>query len=371
MLAALAIAGPVQAATIADGFANGTFSPGSPTTYQPNSSGYDTLFANSSASGSSAAAIPNWTVTQPADTTNQGSVDWIGTYWQGPTTSDPWSIDMNGDQQGAIAQTFQTTAGATYIASFYLSGNPDNGTGTKTLTVGASGNSPAAITFTVSSSQTHQDMNWTPASYTFTATTDSTTLTFTGDPTAGAFGPVIGDVSVTPTTPPESTTVTCSGNCQVQVQSGTTGVGGGVTTNTSNPDYSLTAQFGTGSLNCDYFVSGSKQADPLVVTSNSNVGGSVTLTFPATFFNGDQDNTPVCFGANQRFPTWLPVRGSSTFAYQGLLFTCGNPIYGFLVKYFPQYFPVQACISSYSWNSGAETVVIQTNTFGGGDPMYW
>ncbi len=360
VLAALALTGPVQAATVVNGFSNGTFSSG---TYVNGGSGFDTLFAGQSNAG----AITDWTVTY-------GSVDWIGTYWNGPNGQGDYSIDMNGDSQGAIAQTFQTTPGASYTASFSLSGNPDGGTGpnfTKVLTVQATSNVAAKYSFPVPAGMTEPNLVWKGHTYTFMATTDSTTLTFTGDPNAGAYGPVIADVSVAATTPPESTTVTCTGNCQVQVQSGTTGVGGGVTTNTSNSNYSLTAQFGTGSLNCDYFVSGSKTADPLVVTSNSNVGGAVSLTFPATFFNGDQDNTPVCFGANQRFPTWLPVRGSSSFAYQGLLFTCDNPIYGFLVKYFPNYFPVQACISSYSWNAGAETVVIQTNTFGGGDPMYW
>ncbi len=366
-LAALVMTGPVQAATIANSFSNGNFSAGN---YQNGGSGFDTLFSTSSTPPNTTYndnAIQDWTVTS-------GSVDWIGSYWQGPTATDPWSIDMNGLAPGAIAQTFSTTAGATYIASFYLSGNPDGGIQNKTLTVSASGNDPKAITYDMPSSQSEQDMNWTTASYTFTAATDSTTLTFAGDPNAGAYGPVIGDVSVASTTPPESTTVTCTGNCQVQVQSSTTGVGGGVTTNTSNTNYSLEAAFGTGTLNCDYFVSGSRTADPLVVTSTPLgttgpvVGGTVTLTFPASFFtNGDQDNTPVCFGANQPFLTWLPVQGSSSFAYQGLLFNCGSWIY----RYFSKYFPVQACVSSYSWSAGAETVVIQTNNFGNGDPMYW
>ena len=359
LLAAVALMGPVQAATVVNGFANGNFSSGM---YTNGGSGFDTLFANQSNAG----AITDWTVTS-------GSVDWIGTYWNGPNGQGDYSIDMNGDAPGAIAQTFATTPGASYQATFDLSGNPDGGANlTKVLTVQATGNAAATYDFTIPTEMTEPTLSWAYGqTYTFMATTASTTLTFTGDPNAGSYGPVIADVSVAPTTPPSSTTVTCTGNCQVQVQSPTTGVNGGVTTSTSNSDYSLTAAFGTGSLNCDHFVSGSKPADPLVITSTSNVGGSVTLTFPATFFNGDQDNTPVCFGANQRFPTWLPVRGSSSFAYQGLLFTCDNPIYRLLVKYFPKYFPVQACISSYSWNAGAETVVIQTNTFGGGDPMYW
>ncbi len=372
VVAALALAGPVQAAgTVVDGFLNGGFSPESSGNYQPNGSGFDTLFATSTSTPTSAAAIPDWTVTA-------GSIDWVGSYWTAPSGSSGYSLDMNGDAPGAIAQTFPTTPGATYNVTFQLSGNPDGGTGTKTLTVAASGNAQLPYKFTVTSSTTHSDMGWVPESYTFTATTDSTDLSFAGDPTAGAYGPVIADVAVAPTTPPPSVSVTCSGTCQVQVQSPSTLVTGGVTpTSSSSASFQLTAAFGTGTLNCDRFVSGSATADPLQVTTTASpgqtVGGSVTLTFPPPSSNqdpmdGDTQYTPVCFGATQRFPTWLPVRGSSTYPYQGLLFSCGNPFYKLLVRFIP--YPLQACVSSTSWVNGAEQVVVQTSSFGG-DPMYW
>ena len=280
---------------------------------------------------------------------------------------------MNGTNPGAIAQTFATIAGATYNVSFYLSGNPDGGTGPKTLTVAASGNAKLPYTFTVTASTTHSSMGWIKESYTFTATTDSTDLSFAGDPAAGAFGPVIADVTVAQTTPPPSVSVTCTSNCQVQVQSTSTGVTGGVTTNSSTSPFHLSAAFGTGALNCDQFVSGSATADPLAVTTSADVGGSVTLTFPQSSssqdpMDGDTQYTPVCFGATQRFPTWLPVQGSSSYPYQGLLFSCGNPIYKFLVRFIP--YPLQACVASSSWVNGAEQVVVKTSSFGG-DPMYW
>jgi len=364
VLAALAVAGPVQAAsTITNGFVNGQFD----CTGCANTTTFDDLSSGSTAL-TKTPGTTEWTVTQ-------GSVDWIDGYWEGPSSADPYSIDMNGVEQGQIEQTFATTAGATYQVSFELSGNPDGGTGTKTLSVVASGNPSDQYTFDVTSSISHSSMGWMAAGpYTFTATNDTTTLTFTGDPNAGAYGPVIADVVVTATTPPESASVTCTGSCATEVQSLSTRTTGLVTTSTStSTSYTLNTSFGTGTLNCDQFVSGSAPADPLVVTTSSSVGGSVTLTFPASFFSSnpvdhDFEDTPVCFGANQRFPTWLPVRGSTTFAYQGLLFSCNNFIYQFLVKFF--HYPLQACVSSYSWTGGAETVVIQTSSFGG-DPMYW
>lgn len=368
VVAALAVAGPVQAATT-NSFENGSFQCAGCT---PNGSFVD-LTAGSTAL-TDASGTTEWAVTT-------GSVDWIDGYWSGPNSSNPYSIDLNGTDPGAIAQTFATTAGATYIVSFQLSGNPDGLPDTKTLDLNALGNAPTQYSFTLNTSTTnpttHLNMGWVPETYTFTATSDSTTLTFASDST-GAYGPVIADVAVAPTTPPESVSVTCSGNCQVQVQSPSTGVTGGVApSSTGSAPFRLSAGFGTGTLSCDRFVSGSATADPLAVTTTAStgqtVGGSVTLTFPQSSssherMDGDTRYTPVCFGATQRFPTWLPVRGSSTYPYQGLLFSCGNPIYKFLVRFFP--YPLQACVSSTSWVNGAEQVVVQTSSFGG-DPMYW
>jgi len=49
-----------------------------------------------------------------------------------------YSIDLNGDRNGAISQTFTTVPGTSYVLSFWMSGNPD-GPATKTLGVTVSG----------------------------------------------------------------------------------------------------------------------------------------------------------------------------------------------------------------------------------------
>lgn len=377
VLAALVLLGPAVTASVG-GFQNGTFacSAGSSTCASP----FTTLYAGDSTS------IAPWTVTQ-------NSVDWINTYWQQPAAGS-YSIDMNGTANaghtaanGQIAQMFATTAGATYDVTFELSGNFNSACQLPTpgqQTVWVDGPLPvdassttglgSAFTFHEPSSWSYSNMGWTAKTYSFTAAqgTTSSTLTFTADPSNTTdCGPAIGDVTVTES---PTSTVTCSGSCQSEALSPSTGVNGGVTTNTNVPSYSLTAAFGTGTLNCDSLVSHGGTVDPLAVTATSTVGGSVTLTFPPSFFSdGDQDadNTPVCFGAGQRFPTWRPVEGSNSFPYQGLLYTCDNHVYRFVTRHFD--FPLTACISSYSWSAGSETVVIRTSSFGtgGGDPMYW
>jgi hypothetical protein len=59
-------------------------------------------------------AIPGWTVTR-------GSVDYIGAYWQ--HADGRRSVDLNGNEPGAIAQTRRTRPGRTYRVTFRLAGN--------------------------------------------------------------------------------------------------------------------------------------------------------------------------------------------------------------------------------------------------------
>ena len=379
VLAALLLLGPAVTASSVGSFQNGDFA------CSVDGSACRGPFTTLNAVDST--SIATWTVTQ-------NSVDWIKTYWEQPSTGS-YSIDMNGTRNaehlsanGQIAQTFATSAGATYVVAFQLSGNFNSACqlptpGRQTLWVDApavpGGTATAdlgsAYTFTEPSSWSYTNMGWTVEKYSFTAAqgTTSSTLTFTADPNNTTnCGPAVGDVSVTEA---PTSTVNCSGSCQAGALSPTTGVNGGVNTNSDgSTTYQLTAAFGAGTLNCDGFVSHGGPADPLAVTATSTVGGAVTLTFPPSFFSKsdlDPDDTPVCFGAGQRFPTWLRVPGSSSFPYQGLLFTCGNPVYQFVTRH--RHFPLTACISSYSWTGGAETVAIQTSSFGsgGGDPMYW
>ena len=73
--------------------------------------GFTTVFAGDSTT------IADWSVTQ-------GSVDWVGTYWQ--AEQGIASIDLSGDGEGKITQTITgLTKGDEYQISFWLAGNPD------------------------------------------------------------------------------------------------------------------------------------------------------------------------------------------------------------------------------------------------------
>jgi hypothetical protein len=53
-----------------------------------------------------------------------GGVDFIGSYWNGPSATGGSSVDLNGNAKGGIIQTFDLGPG-TYVLGFWLSGNPD------------------------------------------------------------------------------------------------------------------------------------------------------------------------------------------------------------------------------------------------------
>jgi hypothetical protein len=129
------------------------------------------------------------------------SVDLIGNYWQAPP-SGGGSVDLNGNQPGAISQTFN--ANGTYKLSFFLSVNPDGTSATNTVDVSVGNKTNVQKTYTLAGTNTKSNMNYILETLFFTAS-GSTTLTFASAdlpspfPT-GAFGPVIGgvDVSATP-----------------------------------------------------------------------------------------------------------------------------------------------------------------------------
>src|SRR5690242_13851687 len=76
---------------------------------------------------SGSTAITGWTVTN-------GSIDYIGTYWQ--PADGARSIDLDGNSPGTIAQqTLATLSGQTYLVSFALAGNPDGLPTIKTVDV--------------------------------------------------------------------------------------------------------------------------------------------------------------------------------------------------------------------------------------------
>jgi choice-of-anchor C domain-containing protein len=121
------------------------------------------------------------------------SIDYIGGYWQAEDGSR--SIDLSGNANGSIAQTFDTVAGQAYLVNFFLAGNPDGGPAAKLEITSADGGQQQNSVFTVTGSDSRANMGWTAFSYNFSATGASTTLAF-ASATGTAFGPALDNVSV-------------------------------------------------------------------------------------------------------------------------------------------------------------------------------
>jgi choice-of-anchor C domain-containing protein len=147
-----------------------------------------------------ATSIPGWAVTAGVLDPTQGSVDWIGNYWQAPPPGGH-SVDLDGLTPGGISQTLTLAAGS-YVLSFYLSGNPDGPPPAKALLVTAGGSSQN-FTYTLTPSSSESNMGWTLESLAFTTAGGSTTVAFQSDDLASegnslpAYGPVVGGVSLT------------------------------------------------------------------------------------------------------------------------------------------------------------------------------
>jgi choice-of-anchor C domain-containing protein len=143
--------------------------------------------------------------TGPWKVTN-GSVDYIGGYWNGPTAG-TGSVDLDGNAPGGISQTISTVIGQTYALTFDLSGNPDGLPQTKSVSVDLNGSSTPSGIFTYTVPGTvglpgaNHDLLYNLETVDFTATGTSTELAFlsnspSGPGDTGFFGPVIGNVSV-------------------------------------------------------------------------------------------------------------------------------------------------------------------------------
>jgi choice-of-anchor C domain-containing protein len=175
LLGMLLVAGASPAA--AAPFTNGSFELGS---VNPGS-GWITLSSGSS-------AITGWEIFD-------GTIDYIGTYWQAADGSR--SVDLNGnDGPAGIRQTFDTIGGGTYQVSFALAANADGAPLTKNVQV-TSGGVSQLFTFTVPPGTSHANMGWVYHSLVFTAVTGSTTLSFLSDTAGAYYGPAIDNVSVT------------------------------------------------------------------------------------------------------------------------------------------------------------------------------
>lgn len=138
--------------------------------------------------GAESTAIKGWKVTS-------GSVDHISTYWK--AADGERSLDLNGNEVGAIAQTFKTSKGQKYRVSFALAANADSGADTLKVKVTAAGKSDE-FTF-VKKEVSKENMGWEIKAWEFTATDDETTLEFTSLHTDEVFcGPALDDVIVAP-----------------------------------------------------------------------------------------------------------------------------------------------------------------------------
>ena len=141
--------------------------------------------------------IPNWTV-------DSGSVDLVSSgYWQSPDfamgTPGGWTVDLDGSAAGAISQQVNLGVG-TYTLNFDLSANPEGPTDTKVFTLLPSGAVPDSFSYTLTGANNDSNMLYAHESAQFTVTTAGLqTIGFVSGDNAGSFyGPVIGDVSITP-----------------------------------------------------------------------------------------------------------------------------------------------------------------------------
>ncbi|MFJ2861936.1 choice-of-anchor C family protein [Kitasatospora sp. NPDC087314] len=142
--------------------------------------------ANSFTELTAGQSIGPWRVTS-------GSVDLIGAgFWQ--AAEGDQSVDLNGSNTGAVAQTFTTVPGATYSVTYALAGNPAAAPAVKTGRVLVDGQDFQDFSFDITG-KTPAAMGYVGRQLSFVAQGASTTLTFAST-TTGAAGPVVDDVQV-------------------------------------------------------------------------------------------------------------------------------------------------------------------------------
>ena len=156
------------------GFESSTFS-GSLTTFTAGSTG-----------------LTGWTI-------GQDSVDLINTYWA--PSGGSYSLDLSGNYDGTISQSFATVIGQTYTVSFDMAANPDDANdAVKFMQVGLS--QQPVYSFS-SVGHTHSNMGWTTKTFNFVATDTSSTLHFASlQDSAG--GVALDNISVTAVPEPET-----------------------------------------------------------------------------------------------------------------------------------------------------------------------
>ncbi|HEY7900024.1 MAG TPA: choice-of-anchor C family protein [Caulobacteraceae bacterium] len=135
-------------------------------------------------------------------TVGGNSVDLIGGYWQNPNGT-AGSVDLDGSAPGSISQSLSLIAGDHYTLTFYLSGNPDGNIGPHTVDVSVGNLVGDAFTYTTGSNS-RTSMNYALETVNFTATATNV-LSFSSADASGAYGPVVGDISVTAAVPEPAT----------------------------------------------------------------------------------------------------------------------------------------------------------------------
>ena len=175
LFAAVAAIALVPASANAAEFVNGSFEGGTFT------SSFITV------PGGNSTTINGWVVTG-------NSVDYIGSYWAAQAGSQ--SIDLNGNGQGGIQQTFDTVVGQLYNVSFWLAGNTAGQPTVKSVQVGATGADSSIFTFDTTGLSLPNNMGWKNYNYQFTAGPGpSTTLSF-ASLNPGSFGAALDNVAV-------------------------------------------------------------------------------------------------------------------------------------------------------------------------------
>jgi choice-of-anchor C domain-containing protein len=146
---------------------------------------------------SAGSTFGGWTVAS-------GSIDLINNYWSAPSGTQ--SVDLNGNQVGAIYQDLATTAGGVYDLFFMMAGNPV-GMFDKSMDVfwGAVGSSLVKVgSFTfIQTGTSTTNMRWTEMEVQgLMASSSSTRLLFQSTtPNTGThifYGPALDDVRVLP-----------------------------------------------------------------------------------------------------------------------------------------------------------------------------
>ncbi|MFI5617866.1 choice-of-anchor C family protein [Streptomyces sp. NPDC051567] len=152
---------------------------------------YPTAPANAFTTLAAGQSIGPWKVVS-------GSVDLIGAgFWQAAEGNQ--SVDLNGNQTGAVSQTFSTIVGRTYTVTYALASNPAGAPTVKTGRVLVDGQNFQDFSFD-STGKTFTAMGYVQRQVTFVANAPTTTLGFVSTQ-PGAYGPVIDDVRVTAGSP--------------------------------------------------------------------------------------------------------------------------------------------------------------------------